>query len=529
MAKKSIAVLDTTLRDGMQGEGISYSVRDKLSIVRALDNIGIKYIEAGNPGSNPKDMEFFNAALKLKLNNSKLCAFGSTRRKNVKISEDPGIAALTSVDVPVYVIFGKTDELHVTQILNCSLEENLDMISDTVSYLKSLGKEVIYDAEHFFDGYARNGKYALKTLEAAVSAGADCIVLCDTNGGRFPAEINDITSLVVKKFGVDVGIHCHNDCGLAVADSISAVLAGAAHVQGTFLGFGERCGNARLSTLIPNLQLKLGYSCIPENLMSELTDTAHQIAEITNTSVPKNTPYVGRSAFAHKAGMHADGVLKNSASFEHVSPESVGNERRFLMSEMSGRSAIMTVINKIASGFDRNSPAIHKIIKKLKESELAGYQYEAAEASFELLVRKELGLYVPYFKLIGFKTIGEQNEGVVRDASAIIHVAVGDKSEMTAAAGDGPVHALDCALRKALEVFYPELKSVHLIDYKVRVLNHSAAAAAAVRVLITSTDGEHVWSTVGVSTDIIQASWQALVDSIEYKLIYNEKNGRIKN
>ncbi len=526
MAKLNIDILDTTLRDGMQGEGISYSVRDKLSIVSALDNIGIKYIEAGNPGSNPKDLEFFESVMKLDLKNSKLCAFGSTRRKNTKIADDPGIAALASVNVPVNVIFGKTDELHVSEILGCSLEENLKMISDTVSYFKSLGREVVYDAEHFFDGYARNPEYALKTLDAAASAGADSIVLCDTNGGAFPKDVLEITSLVVKRLGGIIGIHCHNDSGLAVADSLAAVSAGATQVQGTFLGYGERCGNTQLSTLIPNLQLKLGYSCIPDNLMSELMNTAYRIAEVTNVSIPKSTPYVGRSAFAHKAGMHADGVLKNSASFEHVSPEIVGNERRFLMSEMSGRSALMTVINKITTGFDKNSPAIHKIINKLKELELAGYQFEAAEASFELLVRKELGLYVPYFNLIGFKTIGEQNEGVIRDASAIIHVSVGDKSEMTAAVGDGPVHALDSALRKALEVFYPELKSVHLIDYKVRVLNHSAAAAATVRVLITSTDGEHVWSTVGVSTDIIQASWLALVDSIEYKLIYNEKNRR---
>lgn len=519
---RTIEILDTTLRDGMQSEGISYSVEDKLAIVSALDGLGISYIEAGNPGSNPKDLEFFQAAARRPRSHACLCAFGSTRRKGSPAEEDAGLRALLTVDAPVAVIFGKSAAYHVTEVLGCTLEENLRMIEDTVSFLRARGRRVFFDAEHFFDGYRKDPEYALQTLEAAAAAGAERLVLCDTNGGAFMEEIRAGVERA-GRIGVPLGIHCHDDCGLAAANTLAAVDAGAIHVQGTLLGFGERCGNACLATVIPDLQLKAGYACIPQGAMKSLKDVCYRVAELTNISIPKSQPYIGRAAFAHKAGMHVDGMRKAPGSFEHVPPEAVGNERRLLLSEMSGRSALLPKIQRIAPEIDRDSPLLAGILKRLKELELAGYQFEAAEASFELAVRKELGLYQPSFKLIGFKTIGEQVEGHIRNASAIVHVQVGERSEMTAAQGEGPVHALDCALRKALEIFYPSLRNAHLIDYKVRVLDHQAATASRVRVLITSSDGEHIWSTVGVSQDIIQASWLALVDSIEYKLICDKE------
>ncbi len=516
-----VMIYDSTLRDGAQAEGISFSVEDKLKIVNVLDGLGVSYIEAGNPGSNPKDLEFFKRAGELKLKNARLAAFGSTRRKGIKACDDANVKSLLTAGTDTIAIFGKSWDFHVTNIINASLSENLEMIRDTVLFFKEKGKELVFDAEHFYDGYKNNPEYAMETLEAAVSAGADCIVLCDTNGGAFPSEIFDITKLVVERFGdkASVGIHCHNDTGMAVANSIMAVEAGVLQVQGTFTGVGERCGNATLSTIIANLQLKRGVSCIPQENMQELKRVARFIAEVANVSLFDREPYVGKTAFSHKAGMHIDGVNKNSHSFEHVDPESVGNERKFLTSEVAGRSTILSKIQRIAPSVQKDSPETGIIMDRLKALEHEGYQFEGAESTFEIVIRKALGKYRPFFELVNFKVIGEQpyNEG--KSSSALIKVIVDGKEEITAAEGDGPVNALDKALRKALEVFYPNLKTVHLTDYKVRVLDGAQATASKVRVLIESTDGESNWSTVGVSTDIIEASWIALVDSIEYKLI----------
>ncbi len=514
-----IAIFDSTLRDGAQGEGISFSVEDKIKIVKTLDDLGIGYIEAGNPGSNPKDLEFFKRIKDVKLKNSKIVAFGSTRRCNITVEEDKNVKSLVGSDVDTIAIFGKSWDFHVTDIIHTTLDENLKMISETVAYLKGLGKEVIFDAEHFFDGYKNNYEYALKTLEAAVLAGADCLALCDTNGGCFPDEIYNITKIVCEKFDVAVGIHCHNDCGMAVANAVMAVLAGASNVQGTFTGFGERCGNANLSTVIANLQVKRDYKCIPDENIENLTHTARKISEIANFKLSDIMPYVGKYAFAHKGGMHIDGVSKAPHSFEHIDPSVVGNERKFLTSEVAGRSTILSMIRKIVPNIEKNSPETDLVIKKLKELEYNGYQFEGADGAFELLIRKTLGKYKPFFELVNFKTIGEQPYSEGGSASAVIKVIVDGKTEITAAEGNGPVNALDKALRKALEVFYPQLSTVHLTDYKVRVLDGKTATASKVRVLIESSDGADNWTTVGVSNDIIEASWIALVDSIEYKLI----------
>lgn len=522
--EKKAYILDSTLRDGAQGEGISFSIEDKLNLVHALDELGVEYIEAGNPGSNPKDIEFFKRLADVKLKNSKIAAFGSTRRKDTPVEDDATIRSIMSTDTDVVVLFGKSWDLHVTEVLGTTLEENLGMIEDSVRYFADRGKEVIYDAEHFFDGYKANSEYAMLAVEAAARGGAHCIVLCDTNGGCFPGEIADMTRAVAQRLDTPLGIHCHNDTGCAVANTIAAVEAGACHVQGTFLGYGERCGNANLSTIIPNLQLKMGITCLPECSMSSLTSTARYIAEISNVQINGNEPYVGNSAFAHKAGMHADGVSKLSRSFEHINPKQVGNNRRFIMSEMAGRASIMQKLNSICPELTRDSPDVMKISNKLKDLEFEGYQFEAAESSFELVVQRQLGMYKPFFELLNFKIIGEKPVQNCNSSSATIKVRVGDKDEITAAEGDGPVHAIDKALRKVLEVFYPHLSETHLTDYKVRVLDPQSASAAKVRVLITSTDGEDVWSTVGVSTDIIEASWIALVDSIECKLLKHARS-----
>lgn len=516
---KRVFILDSTLRDGAQAEGISFSVEDKIKVVKALDKLGVAYIEAGNPGSNPKDLEFFKRVKELSLENSKIAAFGSTRRRDITVKEDKNIESLISAETDVVVIFGKSWDFHVTEIIKTTLDENLLMIGDTVSYFKERGKEVVFDAEHFFDGYKVNPEYALSALKAAEAAGADSICLCDTNGGAFPQEVYDITKTVTETLSVPVGIHCHNDCGMAVANSVMAVSAGAVSVQGTLIGFGERCGNANLSTVMPNLQIKQGISCLPEDKMELLTDTARYIGEIANESLNDREPYVGRCAFAHKGGMHIDGVSKAPASFEHMNPELVGNERKLLTSEVSGRSTILAKIRRINPSISKDSPETEEIMQRLKELEHQGYQFEAAESAFELVIRKHLGKYKPFFELLDFRIIGEYPTQNGTSARATIKIAVDGKTEITAAEGDGPVNALDKALRKALEVFYPAVSDVHLTDYKVRVLDGKSATAAKVRVLIESSDGHESWSTVGVSTDIIQASWIALVDSIEYKLI----------
>lgn len=518
---EKVEIFDSTLRDGIQGEGIVFSLEDKLGIIQALDRLGVDWIEAGNPASNPKDMEFFMKAREMGGIHHKLVAFGSTCHRDKKPEDDQHCAALLSAQTDVVCIFGKSWDFQATQILQTTLEENLRMIRDTVHFFRDHGKEVFFDAEHYFDGYKANRAYALQCLEAAQEGGASRLILCDTNGGCFPDEISWITAQTKAHIQLPLGIHCHNDTGCAVANSIAAVEAGARQVQGTYIGFGERCGNANLSTIIPDLQLKMEYVCIPSENMVMLTKTARYIAEIANISLDKNMPFVGKSAFSHKGGMHVDGVAKNSGSFEHVSPNLVGNKRNVLLSEVSGRTAIINKIRGIDSSITKESPQAQHIVDILKELEYEGYQFESADASFKLIVLKELGLFQPYFELVMFRMVGEQTKDDEDDdnvSSAMVKVRVGDQFEITANEGNGPVHALDKALRKGLEVFYPQLSKVRLSDFKVRVIDPGAATAAKVRVLVESTDGEHVWSTVGVSTDIINASMQALVDSMEYKL-----------
>ena len=516
---KKLHILDSTLRDGAQSEGISFSVSDKLHIIQALDDIGVSYIEAGNPGSNPKDIEFFNRAAEIPLKNTKLCAFGSTRRKNLKVEDDDNVLSLLKANTGTIVIFGKSWDLHIREILKTTNENNLELVFDTVEFFKKQGKELIFDAEHFFDGYKSNAACAIEVLKAADKAGADSLCLCDTNGGCSPDEIFRITQEMVQLFpGRQIGIHCHNDTGCAVANSMLAVTAGATQVQGTFIGIGERCGNADLSVIIPNLQLKQGYPCINSDL-ANLSEAGYAISEISNMPVPGNKPYVGLSAFAHKGGMHIDGVSKCAHSFEHVNPEAVGNKRRFLMSEVSGRTTVLAKLGGIAPDLTKDSPKTAAIVQRLKEMEHEGYQFESADASFELMVLNVLGRYQPHFKLIMYKTSGEYpSPNGEMSAYAMLTIEVDGKTETAASLGNGPVNALDLALRKALIVFFPEVGKVHLTDYKVRVLTAEQASAAKVRVLIESTDGETTWTTVGVSSDIIQASWLALVDSIEYIL-----------
>jgi len=521
-----IKIYDSTLRDGAQAQGISFSVEDKLKIVTRLDKLGISYIEAGNPGSNPKDIEFFEKVKNIQLKSAKLAAFGSTRRAGINAEDDANVRSLLKAETPVITIFGKAWDFHVLEVLRTTLDENINMIKDTVRFFKGQGKEVVFDAEHFFDGYKANPEYALMTLKAAAESGAGCLVLCDTNGGSFPDKIFEVTKLVKDRFNqVDIGIHCHNDTGMADANSIMAVKAGAVQVQGTINGFGERCGNANLITIIPNLQYKMGYQCISEENIAKITTTARFVSEIANIMHNERAPYVGNCAFAHKGGMHIDAVMKSTASFEHIDPSIVGNERRVLMSEVSGRSTIMSAIKEVEPEISKDSPEAKRIIDKLKKLEHEGYQFEGAESSFELVIRKELGKYKNFFELENFKVIITDPDKDDLSASAMIKVKVGDMDEITAAEGDGPVNALDKALRKALEVFYPELSKMRLTDFKVRVLDSESATAAKVRVWIESTDGENSWSTVGVSTNVINASWKALVDSVEYMLI---KNGSCK-
>jgi len=510
------------LRDGAQAEGISFTVGDKLKIAKKLDEFGVDYIEAGNPGSNPKDVEFFEKVKEIEFTHAKLVAFGSTRRAGIPPEDDVNLAALLRSGTAVVAIFGKSWDFHVTDVIRTTLDENLNMIYDSIAYMKQNGKEVVFDAEHFFDGYKANPDYALKTLEIAAQAGADWLVLCDTNGGSFPSEIAEIVKVVVGKFSsIPIGIHCHNDGGMAVANSIMAVEQGAVQVQGTFNGYGERCGNANLCTIIPNLQLKRNYYCVPPHSIAGLVNVSRYISEMANMAPNERDPYVGNCAFAHKGGMHVDAILKNPASFEHIPPESVGNERRILMSEVAGRSAILGKIQKVAPWVTKSSPEVQRLIDELKRLEHEGYQFEGAESSFELLVRRALGKDHKFFEVKDFRVLCEEPWQGDYSASAIIKVKVDGIEEVTAAEGDGPVNALDKALRKALEVFYPQLKKMRLTDYKVRVLDTSKATAAKVRVHIESTDGEKVWGTVGVSTNIIEASWNALVDSIEY-FLYNE-------
>ncbi|MBU4149712.1 MAG: citramalate synthase [Candidatus Omnitrophica bacterium] len=518
---REIKIYDTTLRDGSQGEGISFSVNDKLKIARKLDSMGMHYIEGGWPGSNPKDMEFFKEAKKIKFRRSELVAFGSTRRAKTSPAKDENLKGFFKAGVKTVAVFGKTWDLHVAEVFKVPLQENLDMIQDTVEYLKSRKFKVFYDAEHFFDGYTHNKEYALETLRAAAKGGCDAIILCDTNGGMITSELGVIVRAVVSEFGdsMPIGIHTHNDSGMAVANSIAAVQSGSSIVQGTINGYGERCGNADLCVIIPNLQIKMEYNCLPKSKLKELTEVSHYVSEVSNMKQQDNQPFVGRSAFAHKGGVHVNAVMKNPKTYEHVGPETVGNHRRILISELSGQTNIILKAKEIELDLSKNDPKTRKILKLVQNLENQGYYFEAADASFELLVKKALKKYKPFFTLEGFKVSIEKREDNVLISEATIKVRVNRRIEHTAAEGDGPVNALDNALRKALNKFYPTLSNMHLSDFKVRVLDEKAGTAANVRVLIQSQDEKTSWNTIGVSENIIEASWQALADSVEYKLL----------
>ncbi len=522
---EKIYVYDTTLRDGTQGEGVAFSSDDKLKIIKMLDDLGVDYIEAGIPASNPKDRELFAKISELKLNHAKIVAFGSTHRIGTAVEEDAAIQALLEAKTPVVAVFGKSWDLHVSEVLRAGLDENVSVIKNTVSYFYSHGKEVVFDAEHFFDGYKNNKEYAMKVLFAAKEAGASTLCLCDTNGATFPDKIAEITKEVSESIkDAKIAIHCHNDVGVAVANTLMAVNSGARQVQGTINGFGERCGNANLCTIIPNLQLKCGYSLISEDKLKKLKSVSRHIYELANIVPDERKPYVGNMAFTHKGGMHIDAVLKNPATFEHIKPEAVGNERRLLMSEMSGRAMVYEIIKKIKPDISKDSEIITELLEDIKKLEKEGYQFEGAEGSFELMIMKKLGYYKPQFELEQFKviSIAPTNQ---KTASAMIKIGVDGNYEITAAEGDGPVNALDTALRKALYRFYPELKITRLIDFKVRVLDGMEGTAALIRVLIETTDGHNNWTTVGVSEDIIEASWQGLVDSVEYYLLDKKIKG----
>jgi len=517
---RRIEIYDTTLRDGAQTEGISFSVEDKIRISEKLDELGIHYIEGGWPGSNPRDLEYFKKVKKLKLGTSRIVAFGSTHRPKHKVSDDAMFKSLLETDVQLITIFGKTWDFHVREALKISLQENLDIIYNSVAYLKKHVETVFFDAEHFFDGYKDNPKYALKCLMAAQNAGADCIIPCDTNGGSLPGDIQMIFDAIIKVIQTPLGIHAHNDSDCAVANSVVAVANGASQVQGTMNGLGERCGNANICSVIPNLQIKLGMHCISPEQLKRLRDVARFVNEIANTRHFKRQPFVGDSAFAHKAGIHVSAIRKRPETYEHIRPELVGNSQRVLISDLAGKSNILRKAEEFGIHLDPDSPQIQDIITALKNLENEGFQFEAAEASFELLMKKALGLHKRFFDLIGFRTIIEKRrEGEEPTSEATIMVRVGGRIEHTAATGKGPVNAIDNALRKALDKFYPTLKNVKLHDYKVRVLTAGKGTSAKVRVLVESGDEEERWGTVGVSVNIIEASYQALVDSIEYKLL----------
>jgi len=520
---RNIEIYDTTLRDGAQSEDVSFSLEDKLRITERLDDLGVHYIEGGYPGSNPRDIDYFKKAVKLKLANAKLVAFGSTHRPKKKASQDETLKALLDAKTPVITIFGKTWDFHVREALKVPLKENLDIIFDSVAFLKKHADKVFFDAEHFFDGYRHNPDYALKCLEAAQAAGAHCLVLCDTNGGCTPTLIKEIVRKMKKHCSTSLGIHVHNDSDCAVANSIVAVEEGVTQVQGTINGLGERCGNANLISIIPNIQVKLGMRCISDKQLTELRDVSRFVTEIANLRHFKRQPYTGDSAFAHKAGMHVSAIRKNPETYEHIRPDLVGNSQRILISDLAGRANILRKAEECGITLTNESTQLQDIITQLKELEGQGFQFEGAEASFELLMKKALGLHKRFFDLIGFRVIIEKRkEGDEPLSEATIMVRVSGHIEHTAATGNGPVNALDNALRKALEKFYPALRHVKLLDYKVRVLTAGKGTTARVRVLVESGDKENRWGTVGVSENIIEASYQAIVDSVEYKLLKEE-------
>lgn len=521
---QKIHIFDTTLRDGTQGEKVAFSAEDKLRIAQRLDAFGIDYIEGGWPGSNPKDMRFFELAREKTFDHARIVAFGSTCRTNSNPADDKNIQMLVDAGTPTVAIFGKSWMLHVDEALKTNGDENLRIIHESVAYLKKQDKEVIYDAEHFFDGYKANPNYAIETIKAAETAGADTIVLCDTNGGTLSSEISKIVPEVKKHVDIPLGIHAHNDCEMGVANSLAAVKAGCEHVQGTINGYGERCGNANLCSVIPNLQLKQNYQCVSEEKLKELSSLSHFVSEVANLNPNNRQPYVGQSAFAHKGGIHVSAVMKNESTYEHIIPKKVGNHRRVLVSDLSGKSNIRYKSEQLGIDLDTQSDELPAIVRELKTLENKGYQFEAAEASFELVVQKLMGEWEDFFALEGCRIIVEKNVDGSSRTEATIRLTVNGQMEHCAAEGSGPVHALDKALRKALHRFYPGIADMHLQDYKVRVLNQKDGTDAQVRVLIDSAEKDQSWTTVGVSRNIIDASWEALSDSFSYYLAKKHQN-----
>ncbi len=519
-----VFLYDTTLRDGTQAEDISFQVEDKVRIAKQLDELGIDYIEGGWPGSNPKDITFFQAIQNETLTHSKVTAFGSTRRARITPAEDNNIQMLIESKPDAVTIFGKTWDFHVREALRISLEENLELINDSLVYLKERIGEVIYDAEHFFDGYKSDPEYALKTIQAAADAKVDCIVLCDTNGGTLPHEYPAIMAAVQKAVSTPLGIHAHNDSGCAVANSLMAVSCGAVHVQGTINGFGERCGNADLCTIIPSLKLKMAHDCLGENKLETLRSASRYIYELANLTPNKHQPYVGNSAFAHKGGVHVSAIQRHPETYEHIRPEQVGNRTRVLVSDLSGRSNILAKAEECGIELDSKDPVTLEILEDIKEMENQGFQFEGAEASFELLMLKAMGKLKHYFSVPAFRVIDTLRESDAEPVSeATVKVKVGGKVEHTAADGNGPVNALDSALRKALVSFYPQIADVKLLDYKVRVLPSSQGTDSVIRVLVESGDNDSRWGTVGVSSNVIDASYQALADALTYKLYRDDQ------
>jgi len=525
MFTSDVVIYDTTLRDGTQGEQVNFTAEEKVRIAQRLDEMGFHYIEGGWPGSNPKDARFFELAKKIPFRTARLAAFGSTRRPDLRVEDCPNIQALLAADTPAVAIFGKTWDLHVTEILEISLEENLSMIRETVSYLKANGKEVIYDAEHFFDGYKKNPSYARKTIEAALEAGADRVVLCDTNGGTMPHEVQACAQeMAALVSGSKLGIHVHNDGGLAVANTLAAVMAGATMVQGTVNGYGERCGNADLIPIIANLQLKMGKVCLPEASIKHLANLSNYIGDVANIPPLNSRPYVGRSAFAHKGGVHVSAILKNPLAYEHIAPELVGNKQRVLVSDLSGKSNIEYKAEELGIDLGAGNTLSKEIVREIKRMEDEGYQFDAAEGSLSLLIKKTTGEFKEPFTLDCFNVMVSKTAHHPSRAQATIKITVGGEEELTVAEGNGPINALDFALRKALRGFYPQVDRMHLTDFRVRIVEGSEGTAAKVQVAIESQDEQDTWSTIGVSENMIEAGWLALVDSIQYKLSKDNVN-----
>lgn len=521
---RRIQIYDTTLRDGSQAEGISFSLHDKLLLTERLASLGFDFVEGGYPASNQKDSEYFQRIGNLDLRDTQVCAFGMTRRKGGKADDDQGLQALIASQARIITLVGKASSFQVTEVLRTSLEENLAMVAESIAHLRAAGRRVIFDGEHFFDGWKADRHYALEVARTAASAGAEMVVLCDTNGGSMPEEIAAITGSVVSSLPVPVGIHCHNDCDLAVANSLAAVDAGASQVQGTINGFGERCGNADLISVVANLALKKGYRVLVDEAVGHLTELSRYVYETVNMNFPNRQPFVGKSAFAHKGGMHVSGIARNVSSYEHIDPQRVGNERRVLVSELSGRSNIMALSEK--HNIQHDARLMDKILAKVVSKEHAGYQFEAAEGSFDLLVKQCAGTFRPHFERLNYRVNVETEADGKVITEATVKIRIGDEVRHEVAEGDGPVNALDKAMRKALNGAFPSLRNMHLVDYKVRVINSEAATAAGVRVVIESRDEGDVWATVGVSENIIEASWIALVDSYEYKLCKDEERQR---